>query len=97
MAGLVSMKCQVAMLLILVIALGSKMETSEAQSSCPVQLSNLNVCAPFVVPGTNADPSADCCSALKATNRDCLCNTLRIASQLTSQCQLPSFGCVLGN
>ncbi|GAU15454.1 hypothetical protein TSUD_44910 [Trifolium subterraneum] len=93
MASIVSMRCQVAMvLLLLVVALGTQM--GEAQNTCPTQLANLNVCAPFVVPGSpNTDPSAECCAALQGTNHDCLCNTLKIASQLTSQCQLPSFGC----
>ncbi|CAK8573558.1 unnamed protein product [Lathyrus sativus] len=97
MAGIVSMRCQVAVMLLLAVALGTHVKIGEAQSSsCPVQLTNLNVCAPFVVPGaSNTDPSADCCNALQATNRDCLCSTLRIASQLTSQCNLPSFACVL--
>ncbi|RHN81866.1 putative bifunctional inhibitor/plant lipid transfer protein/seed storage helical [Medicago truncatula] len=94
MAGPVSMRCQVALVLVLVVALGTKMEMGEAQTTCPTQLSNLNVCAPFVVPGSpNTNPSPDCCTALQSTNPDCLCNTLRIASQLTSQCNLPSFGC----
>ncbi|CAL5209488.1 unnamed protein product [Lathyrus oleraceus] len=97
MAGIVSMRCQIAMMLLLVMALGTHVKMGEAQSnSCPAQLTNLNVCAPFVVPGaSNTNPSADCCNALQATNRDCLCNTLRIGSQLTSLCNLPSFGCVL--
>lgn len=57
--------------------------------TCPNQLGNLNVCAPFVVPGsTDVTPSSDCCLALQGVDHDCLCNTIRIASQLPSQCNL---------
>ncbi|XP_061359887.1 protein MEN-8-like [Gastrolobium bilobum] len=91
---MVSLRHQVTMLVLLVVALGTEMELGEAQSSCSNQLSNLNVCAPFVVPGApNTNPSAECCGALGALNHDCLCNTLRIAAQLPSECQLPSLRC----
>ncbi|PWA98402.1 S-adenosyl-L-methionine-dependent methyltransferase [Artemisia annua] len=57
---------------------------------CPMQLGNLNVCAPFVVPGsTETIPSKDCCLALQAVDHDCLCNTIRIASRLPTQCNFP--------
>ncbi|KAF1884662.1 hypothetical protein Lal_00028546 [Lupinus albus] len=91
--SLFSLRSQVAVLLLLVVTLGFEM--AMAQNICTSQLSNLNVCAPFVVPGALGAPSAGCCDALQAINRDCLCNTLRIASQLPSQCQLPPLGCVL--
>ncbi|KAI4378135.1 hypothetical protein MLD38_015660 [Melastoma candidum] len=62
--------------------------------SCPSQLTNLNMCAPFVVPGASAmTPSNDCCSALQSIQHDCLCNTLRIASRLPALCQLPPLTC----
>ncbi|XP_057423531.1 protein 108-like [Lotus japonicus] len=95
MAGVKSsVRSQVAVLLLLVVVLGTKTEMSEAQNSCTNQLTNLNVCAPFVVPGaSNTKPSADCCGALSAVNHECLCSTLRIASQLPSQCQLPPLAC----
>ncbi|WP_375792699.1 hypothetical protein [Yersinia pestis] len=78
-------------MLVLVTAL----QGGEAQSdSCTSELSNLNVCAPFVVPGANdTTPSSECCGALEAVNRDCLCNTLRIAARLPTQCQLNSLTC----
>ncbi|OIV98918.1 hypothetical protein TanjilG_07353 [Lupinus angustifolius] len=85
------LRSEVAVLLFLIMTLGS--DVAKAQNACTSHLSNLNVCAPFVVPGAAAAPSAGCCEALQAVNRDCLCNTLRIASQLPSQCQLPSLGC----
>ncbi|KAI7731940.1 hypothetical protein M8C21_008952 [Ambrosia artemisiifolia] len=58
--------------------------------ACPNQLGNLNVCTPFVVPGsTNVVPSSECCSALQSVDRDCLCNTIRIATSLPTQCNFP--------
>lgn len=70
-------------------------QTAEAQSgSCASELTNLNVCAPFVVPGsTNSKPSADCCGALQAVETDCLCNTLRVAARIPTQCNLPPIAC----
>lgn len=62
--------------------------------SCPAQLSNLNVCAPFVVPGAPATaPSSDCCNALQSVSHDCLCSTLRIASSLPAACRIPPLSC----
>ncbi|KAK6936412.1 Bifunctional inhibitor/plant lipid transfer protein/seed storage helical domain [Dillenia turbinata] len=64
------------------------------EQSCSAQLGNLNVCAPFVVPGGgNANPGPDCCGALQGVDHDCLCNTLRIAARLPSQCGLPAVTC----
>lgn len=87
---------QLTMLLLLVLALGTEKEMAKAQNStCSNQLSNyVNVCAPFVVPGVpNTSPSTGCCAALRAVDTDCLCNTLRMASLLPSQCQLPPLAC----
>ncbi|PON50836.1 FHY3/FAR1 family [Parasponia andersonii] len=78
---------------VLVIAVVVMAQTAEAQV-CSSQLSNLNVCAPFVVPGSaNPQPSSNCCSALGAVNHDCLCNTLRIASRLPALCNIPALAC----
>ncbi|XP_028806266.1 protein MEN-8-like [Neltuma alba] len=66
---------------------------AQADSRCANGVSRLTVCAPFVVAGNNSAPSSECCSALGEVDRDCLCNTLRVAYQLPSQCQLPSFNC----
>ncbi|KAJ7970000.1 stamen-specific protein FIL1-like [Quillaja saponaria] len=91
--SLVSLSSQAAVLLLLLLALGMETKTAKAQT-CASQLTNLNVCAPFVVPGaTNTNPSADCCGALQAVPHDCICNTLRIASRLPSQCNLPALTC----
>ncbi|KAI3519504.1 hypothetical protein L1887_08678 [Cichorium endivia] len=58
--------------------------------TCPNQLSNLNVCAPFVVPGSaDLTPNSDCCGALQAVDHDCLCSTIRVATRLPTQCNLP--------
>ncbi|KMS99032.1 hypothetical protein BVRB_3g066380 [Beta vulgaris subsp. vulgaris] len=83
-----------ATLVILVIALVVQFKGSVAQNTCPTQLGNLNVCAPYVVPGTaNTIPSSDCCGALQAVEHECLCNTLRVASRLPSSCNLPPLNC----
>ncbi|KHM99143.1 Stamen-specific protein FIL1 [Glycine soja] len=80
------------LLLLVVVAHGTQIAMAQS-STCTTQLSELNVCAPFVVPGVNTNPSSRCCNALQAVDRDCLCSTIRIASQLPSQCQIPSLGC----
>ncbi|CAK9136803.1 unnamed protein product [Ilex paraguariensis] len=96
MKPLVSLS-SLATLLVMIIALvvlQTQVAESQAQT-CSGELSNLNVCAPFVMPGTgaNANPSSDCCGALQAVDHDCLCNTIRIASRLPSQCNLPAVTC----
>ncbi|MED6159055.1 hypothetical protein PIB30_038837 [Stylosanthes scabra] len=90
-----SLKSQVALMLMLVVATGIvETEMAKAQSSCTNELSNLNVCAPFVVPGaSNTNPNSACCNALGSVDTDCLCNTIRIGSQLRSKCNLPTLGC----
>lgn len=57
-------------------------------------ISDLDVCAPFVVPGaTNTNPSADCCATLQSIDHDCYCNTLRITAQIPTHCNLPPLSC----
>ncbi|XP_047973120.1 stamen-specific protein FIL1-like [Salvia hispanica] len=68
------------------------MDGSLAQP-CSSALSALNVCTPYVVPGAVGNPSPDCCGALQSINRDCLCSTLRIASRIPAQCNLPPLTC----
>ncbi|KAK9292251.1 hypothetical protein L1049_020215 [Liquidambar formosana] len=90
--SLVSLSSKSALLLLLV-ALAAQTQMARSQS-CSAELSSLNVCAPFVVPGAaNTNPSTDCCSALQAVPNDCLCNTLRVAARLPSQCNLPPLNC----
>ncbi|KAL8248005.1 hypothetical protein R6Q59_009221 [Mikania micrantha] len=81
----VSQVSQVLMVLLIV----ASMAVTNGQT-CPNQFGNLNVCAPFVVPGSSdVLPNPDCCLALQAVDHDCLCNTIRIASTLPTQCNLP--------
>ncbi|KAJ4827223.1 hypothetical protein Tsubulata_034564, partial [Turnera subulata] len=82
-----------AVLLLLVIALGVQTQLGHSQD-CSAQLSSLNVCAPYVLPGVvTPNPSSDCCNALQTVQHDCLCNTLRIAARLPTQCSLPALTC----
>ncbi|XP_009783380.1 protein 108-like [Nicotiana sylvestris] len=81
-------------LVLLAVVLQSRVIECQGQMTCSVSLNNLNVCAPFVVPGTtNPTPSADCCSALQSVDHECLCNTLRISARLPAQCNLPPLSC----
>ncbi|XP_022968421.1 stamen-specific protein FIL1 [Cucurbita pepo subsp. pepo] len=90
MAGTKSHGVQQVILLLLVSVL---LWQSQAQAqSCSTQLSNLNGCAPFVLPGAS-NPSPECCAALGAVQQDCLCSTLRISSTLPSLCRLPPLSC----
>ncbi|XP_015877997.3 protein MEN-8 [Ziziphus jujuba] len=82
-----------AALLLLLVALMVQTQSGAQRRSCSSELSNLNVCAPFVVPGNNGNPSSECCGALQSVEHDCLCSTLRIASQLPSRCNIPSASC----
>ncbi|KAL2556031.1 Uncharacterized protein Fot_00770 [Forsythia ovata] len=78
---------------LMALVLQNKMAQSQAQT-CSNSLANLNVCAPFVVPGVaNTSPTPDCCTALQGLEHDCICNTLRIAARLPAQCNLPSLSC----
>ncbi|XVF50776.1 hypothetical protein PTKIN_Ptkin04bG0130700 [Pterospermum kingtungense] len=94
--SLVSMGLQAAAaaLLVLVAVAAVQSQTVKAQS-CVTELSNLNVCAPFVLPGTSdtTTPSPACCGALQSVQHDCICSTLRISSQLPSRCNLPPLNC----
>ncbi|KAB2011817.1 hypothetical protein ES319_D09G046000v1 [Gossypium barbadense] len=88
-----SLSSQAAAILVLLTVVAVQTQTAKAQS-CSTELTNLNVCAPFVVPGaTQTNPSPDCCAALQSVQHDCLCSTLSIASRLPSQCNLPPLTC----
>lgn len=83
-----------AVLLVLLTVAAVQSQTAKAQSTCVTELTNLNVCAQFVVPGTTqTTPTAACCGALQSVQHDCLCSTLRISSQLPSRCNLPPLDC----
>ncbi|KAL8160252.1 hypothetical protein V2J09_001789 [Rumex salicifolius] len=88
-----SSKATLVSLVAIAIVFGLQMGQVRSQSSCVSELSNLNVCAPFVVPGNNANPNAGCCGALQAVDHDCLCNTMRIIAQLPSKCNVPPVTC----
>ncbi|KAG9155424.1 hypothetical protein Leryth_009857 [Lithospermum erythrorhizon] len=84
----------VALLLVVLVVQCQTLVVNAQPQTCSTSLSNLNVCAPFVVPGAvNTSPSNDCCSALQAVDHDCICNTLRISARLPSQCNLPPLSC----
>ncbi|XP_011101182.1 stamen-specific protein FIL1 [Sesamum indicum] len=84
--------------LVMLVALVSQSQLITAQfqaQTCSSSLSSLNVCAPFAVPGSSSSttPSPECCGALQAIDHDCMCSTLRIASQIPTQCNLPPLNC----
>ncbi|KAL1319319.1 hypothetical protein HN51_071615 [Arachis hypogaea] len=94
MKCLLSLKSQMALMLMLVVATGGMAKAQSQRGTCSNELSNLNVCAPFVVPGSsNTNPNAGCCNALGSVDTECLCSTIRIGSQLRSKCNLPTLGC----
>ncbi|XP_057481387.1 stamen-specific protein FIL1-like [Actinidia eriantha] len=67
---------------------------AQQSQSCSAQLGDLNLCAPFVLPGA-VNPSAECCNALQAVGHECLCNTIRVSTRLPTQCNLPSISCAV--
>ncbi|AED96178.1 unnamed protein product [Arabidopsis thaliana] len=82
---------KVAMMVALVLVVAATVVDGQ---SCNAQLSTLNVCGEFVVPGADrTNPSAECCNALEAVPNECLCNTFRIASRLPSRCNIPTLSC----
>ncbi|KAF8008591.1 hypothetical protein BT93_K2302 [Corymbia citriodora subsp. variegata] len=81
------------MFLVVLVAVQAQVGEVQAQQSCPNQMASLNVCAPFVVPGTSRGPSSECCGALQAVEHDCLCSTLRVANSLPSACHIPPISC----
>ncbi|KAF5742570.1 stamen-specific protein FIL1 isoform X1 [Tripterygium wilfordii] len=82
---------QAAALLVLLIALAAETQMAQAQD-CQAQLTGVNACAPFVLPGAT-NPSTDCCNALSSVQHDCLCSTVRMVTHLPSQCNLPTVTC----
>ncbi|XP_073018061.1 stamen-specific protein FIL1-like [Primulina eburnea] len=89
-----AMKSVSALVLVLVLVAQSQMIPQSLAQTCSSTLSTLNVCAPFVMPGAAATaPNPDCCNALQAVDHNCLCNTIRIASRIPAQCNLPPLTC----
>ncbi|XP_028117753.1 protein 108 [Camellia sinensis] len=92
--SLVSVRSRATLMLVLIVVVVETQVGRIQAQTCSTQLSNLNVCAPFVLPGApNANPSAYCCNALQAVDQNCLCSTLRISARLPSQCNLPAITC----
>ncbi|KAA8539892.1 hypothetical protein F0562_026584 [Nyssa sinensis] len=92
--SLVSLSSQATSLLVLVALLALTRVSQSQTSSCSAELSSLNVCQPFMVPGApNTNPSPECCGALQAVEHDCICNTIRIAARLPAQCNIPPLTC----
>ncbi|KAI3458185.1 hypothetical protein Pfo_014848, partial [Paulownia fortunei] len=87
-----AMKSVFPLVMLIVVVAQTQLITQSQAQTCSSSLASLNVCAPFVVPG-GTTPSSDCCSALQAVDHDCLCSTLRIASRMPAQCNLPSLSC----
>ncbi|CAN4116288.1 unnamed protein product [Withania somnifera] len=91
MAAVKSSVVSLFLLGLLLVVLQSRVIESQPLT-CPSALTNLNVCAPFVLPGSPS-ASAECCNALQSINHDCMCETMRIAAQIPSQCNLPPLSC----
>ncbi|PSS34328.1 Stamen-specific protein, partial [Actinidia chinensis var. chinensis] len=87
--------CTRAMLAFVLITLVVQTQVAQLRAqTCSDELGNLNMCAPFVVPGAGStSPGSDCCSALQAVDHNCFCSTLRIAAQIPSKCNLPPLSC----
>ncbi|XP_060211677.1 stamen-specific protein FIL1 [Lycium barbarum] len=93
MAALKSVLSLVLLAILITVVLQSQVIESQG-TTCSASLGNLSVCAPFVLPGTsNPSPSTDCCAALQSLDHDCICNTLRVAARLPSQCNLSPISC----
>ncbi|WOG96976.1 hypothetical protein DCAR_0416315 [Daucus carota subsp. sativus] len=84
-------------LVVVIIAIFLQISDHQVQAqggNCSSTMSNLNVCAPFVLPGaTNMNPSADCCAVVQSIEHDCYCSTLQIAAQIPTHCNLPPLSC----
>nr|Q40190.1 RecName: Full=Protein M7; AltName: Full=LhM7; Flags: Precursor [Lilium henryi]CAA56724.1 M7 [Lilium henryi] len=77
---------------ILVVLLLRRLPRGLSQN-CSAAIGELMTCGPYVLPGSNGAPSEQCCSALKAVNHGCLCETINIISSLPDHCSLPAVNC----
>ncbi|KAG5600539.1 hypothetical protein H5410_031909 [Solanum commersonii] len=69
-------------------------ESQGQPQTCLASLGNLNVCSPFVLPGTsNMTPSTECCASLQSLDHKCICNTVRVVARLPSRCNLSPVSC----
>ncbi|XP_026377785.1 protein 108-like [Papaver somniferum] len=92
-SGVSSVYYTSAALFLMLMTLGAEIKSVRSQS-CLQDITNLNVCAPFVLPGQGvALPTAECCGALQRVDQNCICNTLRIAARIPRACNLPALTC----
>lgn len=80
-----------AVLVVAFLTLVLQNHMGESQT-CPLSLSNLQQCFPYVNPGA-PPPSPGCCDAIKNVDVNCLCNTMQIARNLPSKCNLAPITC----
>ncbi|KAI5670126.1 hypothetical protein M9H77_10490 [Catharanthus roseus] len=93
MAASVNFRAMLA-LFFLAMFLQTQMTKSQSDQSCMSAMTNVNSCAPYVLPGAANDvPSQECCAALRAVDQGCLCSTIQIAARLPSKCSLPPLAC----
>ncbi|KAL3365701.1 hypothetical protein AABB24_010705, partial [Solanum stoloniferum] len=95
MADLKSVLSLVLLSILITVLLQSQVIESQGEpQTCLASLGNLNVCSPFVFPGTsNTTPSTECCAALQSLDHECICNTVRVAARLPSHCNLSPVSC----
>ncbi|KAI3957227.1 hypothetical protein MKW98_012102 [Papaver atlanticum] len=80
-----------AALFLIPMTFGAEIKSVRSQS-CLQDITNLNACASFFLPGqADALPTAECCSAVQQVDQNCICNTVRIIARLPSACHLPEF------
>ncbi|MCL7025760.1 hypothetical protein MKW94_016399 [Papaver nudicaule] len=92
-SGVTSVYYTSAALFLILVTLGAEIKSVQSQT-CMQDITNLNVCAQFVLPGQGvALPSTECCSALQRVDPSCICNTLRIAARIPRACSLPALTC----
>uniref|UniRef100_A0A7N0REI7 Bifunctional inhibitor/plant lipid transfer protein/seed storage helical domain-containing protein n=1 Tax=Kalanchoe fedtschenkoi TaxID=63787 RepID=A0A7N0REI7_KALFE len=91
-ASLTNSAVLIAKAALLLLLVATQARAQDGTSSCTAELNSLNVCAPFVLPNAG-NPSAECCGALRAVPRDCVCSTIRISARLPSSCSLPPLDC----
>ncbi|KAI3869431.1 hypothetical protein MKX03_020985 [Papaver bracteatum] len=78
-----------AAVFLILMTLGAEIKSVRSQS-CIQDITNLNVCASYFLPGqADALPTAECCSDLQQVGDNCICNTVRMLAGLPRACHLP--------
>lgn len=81
----------VLMILMVTLVMQSRLVFSQ---NCSANLGALTTCAAYVLPGgPQGPPSAECCGALRAVDRTCLCSTVDIINRIPRDCNLPVVTC----